>query len=181
MVKDLASILQDAFLLKKGESPKVYEVPPGKVHQVDFKVVCYELNGINMRDKEGNTLFATNQEPDGPSKTSTHTFPLHDGEVIVGFRSRTNGTIARHDDFKLMVMRDIEAEDLQVCEIWHQLFAKAKPEDTNLKGLQMNLFADIMAFDGVRVEGEFVKYLYVEYDETYLHAYQRHGDGWILK
>ena len=51
-------------------------------------------------------------------------------------------------------MRDIEAWDLQSCECWHQLFIRVKPEYGGLKGLQMNLLKEIMAFDGVRVENE---------------------------
>ena len=104
-----------------------------------------------------------------PSKNfvSSQTFNLLDDEVIVGFNSFTLsdhdhdiGRIeayrfadhAAHFNFQLMVMRDIEADDLQICECWHKLFVRVKPEDEELKGLQMNLFKDILAYDGVRVE-----------------------------
>ena len=49
-------------------------------------------------------------------------------------------------------MRDIEAEELFAWDCWHRLFVRVRPQDSELKGLQMNLFRDIMAFDGVRVE-----------------------------
>jgi hypothetical protein len=96
-----------------------------------------------------------------PSKifVSSQTFNLLDDEVIVGFNSFTLSernyhfaNHAAHFNFQLMVMRDIQADDLQICECWHKLFVRVKPEDEELKGLQMNLFKDILAYDGVRVE-----------------------------
>jgi hypothetical protein len=129
------------------------EVLRGKVRKVVFRVAKYnnEFYGIEMKDKKGKRLFSS-----GTNGEVEYVFTLDDDEVIVGFRSHTPGegagAFACHYDFQLMVMCDIKANDLQACECWHELFERVKPEDTDLKGLQMNLFKDILAFDGVRVE-----------------------------
>ena len=64
-----------------------------------------------MVDKEGKILI--NEGLIGED-SKAYTFTLHDDEVIVGFRSRTDRKIAQHYDFHLIVMRDnkeaIEAE-----------------------------------------------------------------------
>ena len=99
-----------------------------------------------MRDQEGNTLCQV-----GDDSGVAHTFTLRDGEVVVGFRSALWKN-ALHYRFQLVVMRDIEAEELFAWDCWHRLFVRVRPQDSELKGLQMNLFRDIMAFDGVRVE-----------------------------
>lgn len=58
-------------------------------------------------DKAENTLVKVGVETVGS------TFTLHDGEVIVGFKSFTDDGFCMHLNFQFMVMRDIEAEELE--------------------------------------------------------------------
>ena len=100
-----------ADLSLEGQSPSAHGVPLGKVGQVTLycdKILDNHLTGIQMKDREGKTLFHAG----GGDLFNTHAYELNDDEVIVGFKSQTDGRLAHHWDFQLIVMRDIRVEEL---------------------------------------------------------------------
>ena len=62
-----------------------------------------------MLDKKGNTVLAAGIS----TNDLVYSYPLDDGEFIVGFKSWTNGSVIQLLNFQLIIMRDIEAEALQ--------------------------------------------------------------------
>ena len=109
-----------------GESLTEFEVPLHQVGEITFHYYggSNNLDGISMKDRRGNLLFETFDDAD-----REHTVSLEDGEVIVGFMSFTDNEnkVADHFDFQLIVMRDLEADDLQTCECVGSLMDRVKP------------------------------------------------------
>ena len=73
---------------------------------------------------------------------------LRPGERVVGYLSQIRGQDSMHLDFQFVLMADILGDELQACECFHSVAARALPglqtRGANLKKL---LYQDINQFE----------------------------------
>ena len=101
------------------------------------------LLGISMHDSCGTILFKTFESQ---FENAQYTLHLQPDEVLVGFQARMweKRKVKKLNDFRLVVMRDVEKSHLKKCDVFHRLVGRVLHGQTVLK---RQLFQSVMEFD----------------------------------